>query len=153
MQIVFVLLVLLHFSCEADDSRTETGMGVNGQLIKNEQADNSASGSDATVDNPGQSGSQPPNQSPPQPIVVTSFDEVVGPLISESCGNCHQPDGSASKLVLETYEQVRSSHQSMISALENDADPMPPSASKEKREDIKKVLLDWKQANFLKSAP
>ncbi len=146
---VFGLATIFLLACEVSDSRSEGG-GSNISKPPTEQTDD-ATPDEGPADTPVQ-GDQNGN-APPEPIVVVSFNEVVKPLIINACGNCHQPDGAAPFLVLETYDEVKASLSAMVNSLDNNNEPMPPGASAAQRADIKKVLLDWQKAGYPKQAP
>lgn len=141
-------LIYLGLGCDVSDSRSGGGGAdiSNPPIIQSEDANPDVN----SEDTPLQGGDA--IDGAPDPIVVVSFDEVVKPLITNACANCHQPDGAAPFLVLETYDQVKGSLAAMLKSLDNSNDPMPPGSSAAQRADIKKVLLDWQEAGYPKSA-
>lgn len=145
----FGLAASFLLACDISDSRSEGG-GSDTSKPPLTQTDDATANEDG-ADNPAQSDQN--GDGAPDPIVVVSFNEVVKPLIMNACANCHQPNGAAPFLVLESYDQVKGSLSAMLKSLDNNNEPMPPGSSVAQREDIKKVLLDWQKAGYPKKAP
>lgn len=86
------------------------------------------------------------------PIVKTvTYDDDVKTIVDTNCISCHSSTGSASFLLLTTYDQVKTAalNRGMLARLNSSSNPMPPSGK------LIQATLDlidkWKDDGFLEN--
>jgi mono/diheme cytochrome c family protein len=148
----WVPVMLIWGLVACDGQKTERIMAP-GSKASTSSGDAVAGGGDQS-----DSGDNPQDPAPPEEPqddvqLVVAYQETVKPIIDNSCVGCHNPQGQASQLSLETYDQVVAAYDQALARVENDAMPMPPNAGADIRADLSALLNEWQTQGFLESAP
>lgn len=78
---------------------------------------------------------------------AVSYLEVVQPLIADACVVCHSVNGQAPNSLV-TSAELQGAMPGVLARLRDDAQPMPPNASRAIRDDIAQVLENWQGQGF-----
>ena len=146
----FKLFLLIATSCQEDDECIMTSGkadqtdpdGSNGEGVSNGDED-----SDNDADPSGEN----------EVSVDVIFANGVGPEIQDACFGCHRDQGVAIFLPLDSQQALQDkigadtdpATNTFLENLVNDANPMPPNAEQEGRDDLLELLQAWADSGFL----
>lgn len=152
LKILSFLLIFTWLACEEDSKRVMTSGTTPASAPPGADADRAGTGEgNATPEN----NDSDLNGDNDVDLAIT-YAEVVAPAIDEACVACHNDTGAASFLPLDSQQVLMDqigddtdpATNPFLARLDDDANPMPPSADRDERERILELLQEWADNGF-----